>query len=168
MFPAFFAQDDGHRRRLFVGNVPVGRREAYQGAASNAAPSPAPAGFETAQERARRLGTLDPRVVLFQMQVVGPWKAMVNLVMRPGPTGASVNPDDAQTLRDARLDRAFAAEADNSLNRRVAVAETLRAERDDVADLIVVPAARHVPVPVEASAVVLGRGTTVRARFRIA
>ena len=40
MFPAFYAQDDGHRRRLFVGSVPVGRREAYQGAAADSGRPP--------------------------------------------------------------------------------------------------------------------------------
>ena len=107
MFPAFFAQDDGHRRRLFIGSVPVGRREAYQGAAANSNPRPAPAGIETAQERAQRLGTLDPRVVMFQMQVVAPWRALVNRAMRNGPTGAGVDLDDGDTLRKLRPERVF-------------------------------------------------------------
>ena len=108
MFPAFYAQDDGHRRRLFVGSVPVGKREVYQGAAANSAPPPAQGGGETAQEKARRLGTLDPRVVLFQIQVVGPWKALVNVAMQSGPTGPGVDLDDRDTLKAARHERVFA------------------------------------------------------------
>ena len=107
MFPAFYAQDDGHRRRLFVGSVPVGKREVYQGAAANSAPPPAPGGGETAQEKARRLGMLDPRVVLFQIQVVGPWKALVNVAMRSGLPGQ--DPDDVAHLKAARHDRVYKA-----------------------------------------------------------
>ncbi len=134
MFPAFYAQDDGHRRRLFVGSVPVGKREAYQGAAANSAPPPAPAGNETAQERARRLGTLDARVVLFQTQVVGPWKALVNRAMSSGPTGATVDLNDPSTLQAARPERVFAKKAgdydpDDPLNPAVADRDALRAER---------------------------------------
>ena len=45
MFPAPFVQDDGHARRLYIGNVPVGKREAYQGAAA-APPAPLPGSTE--------------------------------------------------------------------------------------------------------------------------
>lgn len=125
MFPTFYGQDDGHRRRLFVGSVPVGKREVYQGTAANSSPPAASAGSETAQERARRLGTLDPRVVLFQTQVAGPWKALVNRAMGSGlPTDGI---DDFDKLKKARPERVF---ADNSpLNPEVADPKTLRAER---------------------------------------
>ena len=134
MFPAFFAQDDSHRRRLFVGSVPVGKREVYQGAAANSAPPPAPDGGETSQERARRLGTLDPRVVMFQMQVVGPWKALINRAMQNGPTGAGVDIDKTETLMAARPERVFAKKAgaydpDHPLSTSVADPVVLRAER---------------------------------------
>jgi len=128
MFPAFFAQDDGHRRRLFIGSVPVGRREAYQGAAANSAPPSAPPGPERAQERAQRLGTLDPRVVQFQAQVVGPWKALVNAVMSAGPAGPGVSPDDVPRLEAARPERVFLRSGD-SFNRALADPDSLRVER---------------------------------------
>ena len=103
MFPAFYAQDDSHRRRLFVGSVPVGRREAYQGAAADPNPSDE---AESAEARAKRLGELDPRVVLFHMQVLGPWKALVNVAMRNGKPGQ--DPDTLGDLKAARHERVFA------------------------------------------------------------
>ncbi len=104
MFPAFYAQDDGHRRRLFVGSVPVGRREAYQGAA--AGPGPLPADDSTsisALASAPAGNVLDPRVVLFHMQVLGPWKALVHSAMGNGLPGADA--DLVGNLTAARLKR---------------------------------------------------------------
>jgi hypothetical protein len=98
LFPATYAQDDGHARRLYIGSVPVGRREAYQGAAAKPQGAGAGAGGDEA--------AIDPRVVLFHTQVLGPWKAMVNAAMRNGPPGAS--PDDAVALAGARPEAVFA------------------------------------------------------------
>ncbi len=125
MFPAFYSQDDAHRRRLFVGSVPVGKREAYQGAAAD--PNPIDEA-DTGQARAPRPGVLDPRVVLFHTQVLAPWKALVNVAMGNGPTGAGANLDDPVTLKGARHDRVFAKDGD-TFNSNFADADALRAER---------------------------------------
>lgn len=128
MFPAFYAQDDGHRRRLFVGSVPVGKREAYQGAAADPSPSDED---ETAQARAQRMGTLDPRVVLFHTQVLGPWKALVNVAMRNvnvDPELPGQDPDNPDHLKGARHERVFAQDGDK-FNRNFADPDVLRAER---------------------------------------
>jgi hypothetical protein len=67
--PARFTDDARQPRRMYLGSVPVGRREAYQGAATEAASA------------AGASAIADPRVVLFYTQVLGPWKALVNRVM---------------------------------------------------------------------------------------
>ena len=120
MFPASHAQDDGHRRRLYLGSVPVGRREAYQAAAAGAAPPP---GGESAAARAARLGAMDPRLALLHTQVLGPWRSLVSRALKvtaggsqaearpdwvyaptggPPPTGFDRTKPDLDTLRSAR------------------------------------------------------------------
>jgi hypothetical protein len=99
MFPAPFVQDDGHARRLYIGNVPVGKREAYQGAPA------APAGGGAA------VG-MEPRVALFHTQVLARWKAMANQVMRV-TTGA--------VMTDARPDALFELDDDNNVGSRTTV-----------------------------------------------
>jgi len=101
LFPANYTQDDGHPRRLYLGNVPVGRREAYQGAAAEPGAAGEPGG--AAQ-------TLDPRVVLLHTQVLGPWKALVNRAMANGSAAAAL--DDAAALLAARPETAFARQGD--------------------------------------------------------
>ena len=96
MFPANYAQDDGHPRRLYIGSVPVGKREAYQGATAK----PAAGNTSTAAG-----DTMDPRLVLFYTQVLGPWKALVNRVMGNGLPGG--NPDTVASLKAARLNAVF-------------------------------------------------------------
>jgi len=70
LFPVNFTEDDGRRRRLFAGLVPVGKREAYvnasqrkregdPGPAANQAPAP------------------DPRMPLVWSQVTEPWKRLI-------------------------------------------------------------------------------------------
>jgi hypothetical protein len=93
MFPARYAEAAGHPRRLFVGSVPVGRRETYQGgqARSGESSDPTPA---------------DPRLVMFQVQVLGPWRALAASAMELGQIGQP--PDNLTALRSARLVRIFA------------------------------------------------------------
>jgi hypothetical protein len=98
LFPADYTEDGGHKRRLHVGTVPVGRREAYQGAAAQALESGGPGAVEA----------MDPRLVLFHTQVLGPWKALVNRAMANGRTGVSV--DDGAALIAARPPSVFAAD----------------------------------------------------------
>jgi hypothetical protein len=76
MFPAPFVQDDGHARRLYIGNVPVGKREAYQGGAA-APPAPPPGSTDAGTPAG-----MEPRVAMFHMQVLSRWKALANQVMR--------------------------------------------------------------------------------------
>ena len=91
MFPARFTQLDGHGRRLFLGSVPVGRRETYQGGQAVGGGADA--------------GGLDSRTVVFHTQVLGPWKALVQTVMGLGQPGT--DPGDLAALRSARPDRIF-------------------------------------------------------------
>lgn len=106
MFPAPFVQDDGHARRLYIGNVPVGKREAYQGGA--AAPPAPPQGSTQADTPAG----MEPRVALFHTQILSRWKAMANQVMRV-TTGTS--------MVDARPDALFELDADNAVTGRAAL-----------------------------------------------
>lgn len=90
MFPAPFVQDDGHARRLYVGNVPVGRRETYQGAAR--------ATLASGGGTAAPVG-MDPRIALFHTQVLAPWKQLLNRVMR-----VTTDPDPAVARPDFLFD----------------------------------------------------------------
>jgi hypothetical protein len=65
LFPLTYQEADGRTRRLFSGLVPVGKREAYMGAARAplAASSTAPT-------------TPDPRAILFWTQVREPWQSL--------------------------------------------------------------------------------------------
>src|SRR5262245_7976483 len=92
LFPALYTQDDARQRRLYIGNVPVGRREAYQCAPTDAPTPPASAGD------APDFG--DPRIVQFHTQVLGPWKALVNRVMGNGLATDLIDDEDA--LKRAR------------------------------------------------------------------
>ena len=71
MFGTSFADTGGQRRQLFHGLIPVGRREAYLAAGTSA--STTAEGADGADEAER----LDPRVMLFQLQVTGPWHQLV-------------------------------------------------------------------------------------------
>ncbi|GJH13043.1 hypothetical protein CBA19CS11_29415 [Caballeronia novacaledonica] len=120
LFTAAYSQDDGHGRRLYVGSVPVGRREAYQGAAAEAD------GGAAVAANAGSNGAMDPRVVLFYTQVLGPWKGLLNRVMRNGLPGDSI--DDPNALRRARLDAVFA-KADGGFDTSAPDPDSLRTMR---------------------------------------
>lgn len=109
LFPANYAQDDGHDRRLYIGSVPVGRRETYQGAAAQA--QAAGQSGETGESTTGPGAAIDPRLVLFHTQVLGPWKALASRVMGNGPPGNPADPigpiDNVATLKEARLDAVF-------------------------------------------------------------
>ncbi|MEL4178321.1 hypothetical protein [Roseateles sp. PN1] len=126
LFPANFVQDDGHPRRLYIGNVPVGRREAYQGAGTQAPSSGSGAA-------AAASAALDPRLVLFHTQVLGPWKALVNRVMGNGQVGLgalSADPDNIGQLKSARLPSVFKKSSDPSgYDSTRPDVDTLRAQR---------------------------------------
>jgi hypothetical protein len=80
-----FTEDDGRKRRLLVGLVPVGRREAYFGApeiqASGDIVIPPP---ETPGQQPP-----NPRLYPLQVQVTGPWK---NLLEQSDAVGAGLPP----------------------------------------------------------------------------
>lgn len=73
LFPVGFEEADGRRRRLFGGLVPVGRREAYLGAGMDATAEAASAAADDAFPDA----PADPRLLLLQLQVTGPWMELV-------------------------------------------------------------------------------------------
>jgi hypothetical protein len=115
-FPARYAEDGGQPRRLVVGSVPVGRREAYQGGQRKRGDASDPV-------------DPDPRLVVFRMQVLGPWKAMVTTAMLNGEVGA--NPDDLDRLKAARLPRVFPRDddLDEGFDRNLVDLDVLRTER---------------------------------------
>lgn len=69
-FPARYTDPAGQARRLFVGSVPVGRRETYQAAPMVAADHAPPT--ETQQAQAARIAQL-------QSEVLAPWRALINV-----------------------------------------------------------------------------------------
>jgi hypothetical protein len=66
MFPARYAQADGQPRRLYIGSVPVGRRESYQG------------GQASPEETGNEITLREPRIVQLHTDVLAPWKSLVN------------------------------------------------------------------------------------------
>jgi hypothetical protein len=70
MFPMNFTEDDGRRRRLLAGLIPVGKREAYMGASFNKQPDD-PAPLDDLPDEP------DPRMHLFWSQVTEPWKKLI-------------------------------------------------------------------------------------------
>jgi hypothetical protein len=70
LFAANFTEDDGRRRRLFAGLVPVGKREVYMGAASKPqAGDPPPVDAVPPP--------VEPRMMLVWSQVTEPWKRLL-------------------------------------------------------------------------------------------
>jgi hypothetical protein len=84
VFPARYVQDSGLPRRLFVGSVPVGRRETYQGGQARK-------GTVAFDAAGAGLPPMDARVVQFQIDVLAPWKNLVGLAMRPGAANVDIN-----------------------------------------------------------------------------
>ncbi len=84
VFPARYVQDSGLPRRLFVGSVPVGRRETYQGGQARK-------GTVAFDAAGAGLPPMDARVVQFQIDVLAPWKNLVGMVMRPGAPNVDIN-----------------------------------------------------------------------------
>ncbi len=69
LFPVSFDEDDGRRRRVYAGMIPVGKREAYMGAGESTSSSKTggmPAG-QTAKTA---------RKIHFRMQIAEPWKSL--------------------------------------------------------------------------------------------
>jgi len=68
LFAVNFTEDDGRKRRLFTGLVPVGRREAYMGASQSPPEDPPP-------QNAPKVA--DPRMMLVWSQVTEPWNRLL-------------------------------------------------------------------------------------------
>jgi hypothetical protein len=70
LFPNHYGEDDGRKRRVLAGVIPVGKREAYLGAGRSSETDPLnPA--STARPKAARM-------VLFRTQVAEPWKNLIS------------------------------------------------------------------------------------------
>jgi len=78
LFAVHFTADDGRKRRLFAGLIPVGKREAYL-SASQGAPALAQATPPVASAMAgtEAVTSTDPRLVLLYSQVREPWKRLL-------------------------------------------------------------------------------------------
>jgi hypothetical protein len=66
MFAVNFTADDLRKRRLFAGNIPVGKREAYLG------------GAKSPTETAQLFSTKTARKILFRKDFAEPWKVLLN------------------------------------------------------------------------------------------
>jgi hypothetical protein len=83
LFPVNYTQDDGRRRRVLSGFIPVGKRERYMGAGALAATS---AGTESAADDASVKDydrPVDPRMMPLWLDVTEPW---TRLIERAGAT----------------------------------------------------------------------------------
>jgi hypothetical protein len=89
MSPLYYLEDDGRRRRMYNGIIPVARREALVGAPTTQGP-PAE--------------VIDPRQMMLKQQVLGPWASLEDVAAR-AQGEAETLPDtdtspDAQGARD--------------------------------------------------------------------
>lgn len=96
LFPMNFVQDDGLKRRMVAGLVPVGKREAYMGAGFRKRTGD-PAPVVTPQ------APIDSRMYLFWAQVTEPWKKL----LEQSNTGAKLEtgntiPDDPTKAGDPK------------------------------------------------------------------
>jgi hypothetical protein len=100
LFPARFVDGEKQPRRMFIGTVPVGRRESYQAATVTPVAGSPPTHTED-----------DPRLTLFKTQVLAAWRGLIPGVMGTGePIGSLTDPDDAEALKKVRLPRVFASD----------------------------------------------------------
>lgn len=76
MFSLGYSDSGNHPRRLFAGLIPVGRREAYVGAAFGGEPAAGATEATAGAEEAADAGP-DTRALLFALQVTGPWRELV-------------------------------------------------------------------------------------------
>ncbi|HEV2801599.1 MAG TPA: hypothetical protein VGW12_13930 [Pyrinomonadaceae bacterium] len=100
LFPVNYTQDDGRRRRILTGLVPVGKRENYMGASavSNTPTAQQPPPAKDYEK------PVDPRMMPLWMDVTEPW---IRLIERAGATYNMFNPPPLPKTDD----EAFKAEA---------------------------------------------------------
>jgi hypothetical protein len=77
LFAMHFTAADGRKRRLFAGLIPVGRREAYLGAARGAPGQAQGTQLATVGDTPATVAPTDPRMVLLYIQVTEPWKRLL-------------------------------------------------------------------------------------------
>ncbi len=103
LFPMNFTEDDGRKRRVLTGLIPVGKREAYMAAAFQQQPG-------DQDPVVKRDPPPDPRMHLFWSQVTEPWKKLLEQATvagrmktgspvptdptKPPPAPVNLNPDN--------------------------------------------------------------------------
>ncbi len=106
LFPVNYQQDEGRKRRLHAGLIPVGKREAYMGAPAlppreTRANAPTPSKAAASDEGP----PVDPRMMPLWLQVTEPWKRLieradaVRALQNTQPS--SLTKDDAPLTGDA-------------------------------------------------------------------
>lgn len=88
LFNMSFTEDDGRRRKLIAGVVPVGKRETYMGASQRSAGTEPPS------------SGADPRMMLFWSDVTEPWKRVIETAdaarkLQAAPPAFPVSEDEA-------------------------------------------------------------------------
>jgi hypothetical protein len=100
LFPVNYTQDDGRRRRVLSGFIPVGKREHYMGAS---ALSGTPAGADAAAEMASVKDydrPIDPRMMPLWLDVTEPW---TRLIERAGATSRMFTPPSSPVTGDVKF-----------------------------------------------------------------
>ncbi|MCA1564722.1 MAG: hypothetical protein LC803_03500 [Acidobacteria bacterium] len=116
LFPVNYTQDDGRRRRVLTGLVPVGRRENYMGASalSNSV-AVADAGAEDADVKDYDR-PVDPRMMPLWLDVTEPW---TRLIERAGATYNMFNPPPLPKTDDDPFDATAKKETLKSLREQI-------------------------------------------------
>jgi len=112
LFPVNYTQDDGHRRRVLTGLVPVGKRENYMGA-SALANAPAGADDATVKDYDK---PVDPRMMPLWLDVTEPW---TRLIERAGASFKMFNPSPLPKTDDKAFDATAKKETLKSLREQI-------------------------------------------------
>jgi hypothetical protein len=96
LFTVSFPEDDGRKRRLFAGLIPVGKREAYMGAAKASAVTLSTPSFGAPLPKTARK-------ILFRSQVAEPWKNVIQQAFAVRKTVRESDPSPSDEQRDALL-----------------------------------------------------------------
>jgi hypothetical protein len=116
LFPVNYTQDDGHRRRVLTGFIPVGKREHYMGASALSA-APAATGDATEDAPVKDYDQpIDPRMMPLWLDVTEPW---TRLIERAGATYKMFNPPSLPKTDDEPFDTTAKKETLKSLREQV-------------------------------------------------
>ena len=98
LFGVNYVEDDGRRRRLLAGTVPVGRREHYMGAPPRDAPAPPPGAELPA----------DSRHAMRSTQILEPWRNVIDIAARAVGTAllGDEQPEEPERLAVVKDSRA--------------------------------------------------------------